>query len=233
MLKVDWGEWEHALNVFIWQAICLTMKPPSTDYTRAGLREWPPQSIRSLGITELQVEYAPRMRKATHGFPGTAPVSLGSPYPGHPEWRVVSMPEFAKWVLVKGWAVPDDFPWLAKRATAKVAPTAIVGATWAVSKPQRDDGLATPIFRVLKAAHDCESPRPSAIDVLEAFRAALPTEIVRVLADGCDYFDRKGNEASADLNSIRKRIEHMTAAQAPPKTRKRRATRAGKTSQRI
>ena len=85
-----------------------------------------------------------------------------------------------------------------------------VAASWALVKPTRCDGLATPIHRVLKLALSANSARPSARDVLESFRVKLPPEVARVLADGCDYFDTKGNEASADLESIRKRIDKMT-----------------------
>lgn len=92
---------------------------------------------------------------------------------------------------------------------------------WPLKKPTRDDGLATPIFRLLKAAQQNNLAKPTASDLLEAFRRERPPEIVRVLADGCDFFDRRGREASADLESIRKRIAFMTAAQPPRKTRKR------------
>jgi hypothetical protein len=84
-------------------------------------------------------------------------------------------------------------------------------ASWPLKKPQRDDGLAGAIYRVLKAAQHEGASRPTARDVLEAFRGKKPTEIVRVLADGCDFFDRRGDVASADLDSIRKRISAMTA----------------------
>lgn len=82
---------------------------------------------------------------------------------------------------------------------------------WTLNKPKRCDGLATPIYRVLKAAHDAGAARPNAREVLESFRQSKPTEIARVLADGCDFFDAKGSDKSADLEAIRKRIQTMTA----------------------
>lgn len=89
-------------------------------------------------------------------------------------------------------------------------PIAAGDTAWPLKRPQRDDGLATPIYRVLKAAHDAKAPRPpNAREVLEAFRTTKPTEIVRVLADGCDFFNKMG-EASADLKGISKRIGEMT-----------------------
>ena len=83
---------------------------------------------------------------------------------------------------------------------------------WPLKKPIRDDGLANPIYRVLKKAHDDGASRPTASDVLESFRLAKPGEVLKVMFDSCEYFDRQGRAVSADLESIRKRIGAMTGA---------------------
>ena len=83
-------------------------------------------------------------------------------------------------------------------------------APWLLNKPERCDGLATPIYRVLQKAHSSNLPLPTARDVLESFRVQTPTEIVKVMFDSCDYLDRRGEVKSANLESIRKRIGQMT-----------------------
>ena len=52
----------------------------------------------------------------------------------------------------------------------------------------------------------------SAEDVVEAWRNNAPAEIAKVLPDGFDYYDAKGNTKTADLEAIRKAIGRMTIA---------------------
>jgi hypothetical protein len=101
-----------------------------------------------------------------------------------------------------------DWAWFRAPLTSASQPC----SAWKPTEPKRCDGLATPIFRVLKAAHEAGREKPSARIVLEDFRANKPAGIARVLADSCDYLNSKGDEESADLESIRKRITAMTAA---------------------
>jgi hypothetical protein len=90
-----------------------------------------------------------------------------------------------------------------------------VGAQWPLKdRVMRDDGLSTPVHEALKAAHQAGKPRPTAREVLAYFDGPnRPKTIVRVLADGCDYFGRHGNEQSADLKKISKRIVELTTRQ--------------------
>lgn len=83
---------------------------------------------------------------------------------------------------------------------------------WAANNPQRYKGYTAPLHRLLVAAHREGKPRPTARDVLEAWRINMPAEIAKVLPDGFDYYDSKGNTKAADLTAIRKAIGRMTSA---------------------
>ncbi len=126
MPRVDWDEWRHALDVFMWQAISLTMRLPQQDYEKWKVLEWPPVHPSFAWMGKLHDPYVERLRKATHGFRGATQVSLVSPKPGDPSWRVVSMPEFGAWVAALGWSVPDEFPWVAPATAAESVPTVVL-----------------------------------------------------------------------------------------------------------
>lgn len=83
---------------------------------------------------------------------------------------------------------------------------------WTVNKPQRYSGYAAPLHRLLAAAHRDGNPCPTARDVVEAWRNNAPAEIAKVLPDGFDYYDAKGDTKTADLEAIRKAIGRMTIA---------------------
>ena len=83
---------------------------------------------------------------------------------------------------------------------------------WAVTRPQRYQGYASPLHRFLSAAHRDGKPRPSARDVIEEWRVRQPAEIAQVMPDGVNYYDSKGNTKAADLEAIRKSIDRMTSA---------------------
>lgn len=103
-------------------------------------------------------------------------------------------------------------------ASASPAPglTVKVGAsilpTWTVCKPERYRGYSAPLHRLLAAAHREGLPCPTAREVVEAFRAERPAEIAKVLSEGFDYYDAKGNTKPADLAGIHKAIRRMTNA---------------------
>ncbi len=58
----------------------------------------------------------------------------------------------------------------------------------------------------------CREPRPSARNVVEAWLIDRPPEVAKVLPDGIDYYDAKGDTKFADLDAIRKAIGRMTSA---------------------
>ena len=123
---------------------------------------------------------------------------------------VTPSPLVAEWFKHQGVASPAPAP--AQHAAAPVADSASNAPAWTVTKPQRYSGYAAPLHRFLAAAHREGKPRPTARDVLEAWRSERPAGIAKVLADGFDYFDAKGHEKAADLEAIRKAIGRMTSA---------------------
>lgn len=138
----------------------------------------------------------------------------------------IAAQDFAAWLAQKGekpsvhiaaWfkavgvrTQPETAP--AQHAAAPVADSASNAPAWTVTKPQRYSGYAAPLHRFLAAAHREGKPRPTARDVLEAWRSERPAGIAKVLADGFDYFDANGDEKAADLEAIRKAIGRMTSA---------------------
>lgn len=93
-----------------------------------------------------------------------------------------------------------------------MADSASDAPAWTVSKPKRHKGYTAPLHRLLAAAHREGKPRPTARDVVEAWRTKTPDEIALVLPDGFNYYDAKGNTKSTDLEAIRKAIARMTSA---------------------
>ena len=98
------------------------------------------------------------------------------------------------------------------QAAPVVADSASTAPDWTVSKPQRYNGYTAPLHRLLAAAHRDGNPCPTARDVVEAWRNNAPAEIAKVLPDGFDYYDAKGNTKTADLEAIRKAMGRMTNA---------------------
>ena len=95
---------------------------------------------------------------------------------------------------------------------APVADSASNAPAWTVSKPLRYNGYTAPLHRLIAAAHREGKPCPTARDVVEAWRNNAPAEIAKVLPDGLDYYDTKGDTKTADLEAIRKAIGRMTSA---------------------
>jgi hypothetical protein len=93
-----------------------------------------------------------------------------------------------------------------------VADSASNAPAWTVNKPKRYNGYAAPLHRLLAAAYRDDKPCPTARDVVEAWRNNAPAEIAKVLPDGFDYYDAKGDTKTADLEAIRKAIGRMTIA---------------------
>lgn len=82
---------------------------------------------------------------------------------------------------------------------------------WSVIKPQRFRGYSTPLFHFLNAAHARGESRPTARDVLEAWRKEKPAEITSLMPDGFKYLNDIGNTKAVDLEALRKTIARMTS----------------------
>lgn len=83
---------------------------------------------------------------------------------------------------------------------------------WTVRRPQRFRGYGEPLYLLLAAAYREGRPRPTARDVLEAWRNNKPAALAKVLQDGFDYYDAGGDTKPANLEAIRKAIGRMTSA---------------------
>lgn len=98
----------------------------------------------------------------------------------------------------------------------KEAPDATASAgtaEWTVVKPKRYRGYIVPLYRLLVDAHREGKPRPTARDVVEAWRVEKPADIAKVMPNEIDYYDAEGGTTkTADLEAIRKAINRMTSA---------------------
>lgn len=160
-----------------------------------------------------------------HRFTMSTDVDAGlCPLPQYSLVEHVSMED----VLQQGGLTKSDAELLEKpmqRTDAKVtgssigpvvADSASNAPAWSVFKPQRYNGYALPLHRFLVAAHGEGNPRPTARDVVEAWRNKTPVEIALVLPDGFDYYDAKGDTKTANLDAIGKAIGRMTRARHAP-----------------
>jgi hypothetical protein len=85
-----------------------------------------------------------------------------------------------------------------------------IGLGWKVLKPKKWPGYRKPLYDVVKAAHAAGSPRPKAIDILDAFRKNKPLVILCVSSDSIDYQNGNGKKVTADLDAIRVAIGRIT-----------------------
>jgi hypothetical protein len=73
----------------------------------------------------------------------------------------------------------------------------------------RFQGYGKPLYDAVKAAYSAGLPVPTARDVLEAFQAKRPPEVVEVMNDGLKYYDGEGNIKFADRSAIKKAIQRL------------------------
>lgn len=86
---------------------------------------------------------------------------------------------------------------------------AAVGDGWAIKRPQRFQGYGNPLFKLLTAAHVGRRPIPTAREVIDAWAAQRPPEVIEATGDTLKYYDAKGNTKAADLDAIRQAINRM------------------------
>ncbi|WP_457354391.1 hypothetical protein [Roseateles sp. P5_D6] len=85
---------------------------------------------------------------------------------------------------------------------------------WHLNTPQRFRGYSWPLYKFLKTAHSAGAAKPTARDVLDAFRATKPPEVDQVNADGLIYSDTEGKAKEATLAAIAEMIRRMTSEDA-------------------
>lgn len=124
---------------------------------------------------------------------------------------VVLLSDAVAYFADRGLSVTIEEPVPPAPDTATTAPNIELKA-WQVFKPKRFNGYTAPLHKLLNKAFIAGEPRPTARDVLEAWRLKKPIEVSHVLQDSIDYYDSKGNTKTADLEALRKAIDRMTAA---------------------
>ncbi len=81
---------------------------------------------------------------------------------------------------------------------------------WRIKDVKRARGYTMGLINVLRAAQRAGEPRPSARDVLEAWRSNRPPEINQVLQDGFNYYDAAGNIKATTIEALSKAIKRLT-----------------------
>jgi hypothetical protein len=85
---------------------------------------------------------------------------------------------------------------------------------WTLTKPQRFQGYGKPLYDLLKKAYDDGLKKPTARDVIDAWRVARPLDVTEISDAGLKYLDANGNTKPADLDAIRNSIKRMTTTKA-------------------
>lgn len=155
------------------------------------------------GGTRLPIEapsHEERQRlKGSEGFGPSGMRQLLDPNRQVRDLDLVNSADLETWLKPKPKQAPQETP------PTEAAPD------WCPIKPKRQDDLSAAIYKALKAAHECGKPRPKARELLDQWQSALPAGIEKVLTDGVDYLDGKGQPGkTADLKAIKKRIERMS-----------------------
>lgn len=91
------------------------------------------------------------------------------------------------------------------------APMTDTPPTWTLRKPQRDKGYTWALHRVLKGCLERREPRPTAKRVLDLWSSHQEHVIVKVLSDGFDYYDQRGEVKTCSLEVLRKSIDGLTS----------------------
>lgn len=83
--------------------------------------------------------------------------------------------------------------------------------TWTVNRPSIFKCYGKPLYELLTTQCDAGKPRPTAHEVLEAWRVNPPTKIFEVMDAAVKYETANGTVKEAGLDAIRKAIVRMTA----------------------
>lgn len=81
---------------------------------------------------------------------------------------------------------------------------------WSLAIPTRYPGYRKQLFDLLKARHAAGQTCPTARDVLDTWKMAMPYAVTEVMGDSLKYEDTKGNTQTADLKAIQQAIKGLT-----------------------
>lgn len=88
--------------------------------------------------------------------------------------------------------------------------TDLIAGQWTVIRPMREQGYNPALYRFLLTESNGGRKRPTARQVMEAWRNSLPPEVAKVLPDSVDYYDASGDLKSASVRAITAAIGRMT-----------------------
>jgi len=221
-------------NVKFYEAVLRDALPISKEYADKG---WPPLLYPFfLACIQLPDADTPARRAFTYAMGDSIRAGALPAVRQRIPWFIedeaiephVTAQDFAAWLAREGMEpAPLVCEWFEHQGVTSPAPTpARTAATpapvvensasnapgWPLTKPKRFHEYTAPLYRLLVAAQREGKPRPTARDVLEAWRTNMPHEIAKVLSDGFDVYDAKGNTKAVDLEAVRKAIGRMTTA---------------------
>ena len=159
-----------------------------TEWSRDRLRQGHDYEGHVDSITALRVDVIARIAKELNPALASAIVRLGEEKETNP-------------VLAIGGA----------STPVAAVPESALSAAWFLRTPRRFQGYALPLYKFLKSSHDADASQvPNAREILESFRANQPDEVAKVLFDGIDYYDARGNTKYANLKAISEAIKRLT-----------------------
>jgi len=123
-------------------------------------------------------------------------------------WRVAQAWDRKQPPLIRpAWMVPPA----TQQETTRTEPEKAAGQSWKVVKPKHFRGYGQPLYELLAEANRAGNKRPTAADVLTAWRANKPPQVFKVLLDSLEYWSANGEIEEASLDAVRKAIGRMTA----------------------
>jgi len=84
------------------------------------------------------------------------------------------------------------------------------GPRWVLARPKRFPGYRKALYDFLKAANTAGKERPTAYDVLDAWRREPPTGILEVIDDELKFENSKGEPDTATMAAVKKSIDRLT-----------------------
>ena len=212
----DWDVWLYLQSVSLAEATLLTQNVCPNTYTlEAGMGlgskiDYNKHKIIQVAINEIE------SRKA-HWLTRTGG------YPADPYKVVVDLPKFAYWVLKRNWVVIqaiENFTVMTQNISDIEATTSqskttdnkdLVKKVAAPSliKPKRSRHYNMILHATLKELIAAGNEIPNAFEVLSAWRAAKPVEILEVADDFFRYHDAAHKTMLVDLAALQKAISRQ------------------------
>lgn len=212
----DWDTWVYLQSVSLAEATLLTQNVCPHTYTlQSGMGlgskiDYNKHKIIQVAINEIESRKAHWLTR------------VGG-YPADPYKVVVELPKFAQWVLKRNWvaaqaiqnftvmaqnisgnevAISQPKPIDNKDQVKKVSAPSLI-------KPKRARHYNMILHATLKKLIAAGNERPNAFEVLSAWRAEKPVEILEVADDLFKYHDADHETMLVDLAALQKAISRQ------------------------